>query len=184
MTRFVLASALAATFALVAPAAAEAKPRPAAAKKSPKKRITVDLHEADLHNVLRLFADVSGKNLVVADDVQGKVTIKLKKVPWDRALRVILKSHGLGMDTEGDIIRIAPQARLDAEQQRALDLEQAWVEKTPLRTKIIPVSYARAQDMVPLVEGLLSPRGTVTWDERTNVLVVRDVVDSDVFDRY
>lgn len=184
------AAALTCVLALVVPALASARePAPLSmtksarkTKKAPKKRITLDLYEADLHNVLRLFADVSGKSFVVADDVQGRVTLKLKDVPWDRALEVILRSQGLGLDVEGDIYRVAPQAELFAEEQRALDQRQLWRQKAPLRTKVIPVNYARAKELVPLVKSLLSERGRVTWDERTNVLIVKDVAGSRVFD--
>jgi type IV pilus assembly protein PilQ len=153
-----------------------------AGPRAPEKRITLDLYKADIINVIRLFGDVSGKNIVVGDDVQGEVTIRLKNVKWRTALKMILKLEGLGMEEQGGIIRIAPQATLDAEKKAALDAADQWRQKAPLRTKIVPVNYARAQEMVPHVKALLSERGSVTFDERTNVLIVRDVAGSPAFD--
>jgi type IV pilus assembly protein PilQ len=142
---------------------------------APPKKITVDVVDAEIGNVLRLFADVSGKNLVYGEDVKGKITIKLKNVPWEQALRVILLTKELGMEEEGNIIRIAPRATLDAEQQRALDLAEQRALKGPLVTRLIPVNYAEAKDMAALIKPLLSPRGTVSYDERTNTVIVKDI---------
>lgn len=154
----------------------------AGARRAPKKRVTLDVYEADLHNLIRLFADVSGLNFVVADDVQGKVTIKLRDVPWDEALEAILSTKGLAMDRKGNIIRVLPKARLDAERKAALELEEAKRRSAPLQTKIVPVSYARAEELVPLVKEVLTERGKVTYDKRTNVLIIRDVAGSAALD--
>jgi type IV pilus assembly protein PilQ len=153
-------------------------PTLAHAKKDRGKRITLDLYQADITNVIRLLGDVSGKNVVLGDDVKGTVTLKLKNVPWRDAMRIILKLKGLGMEEQGGIIRVAPQARLDAERQAWLDQQDDWQRKAPLKTKLIPVNYARAAELVPHIKALLSERGTVTHDERTNVIIVRDVVGS------
>ena len=139
------------------------------------KKITIDLQEADIANVIRLIGDVSGKNVVFGDDVKGKVTLKLKNVPWDQALDVILRSHALGAQIDDGIIFVAPQAALDAEEQKALDSATQAELKGPLTTRIIPLNYSPAKEMADKVKALLSPRGTVTVDERTNSLIVRDV---------
>ena len=139
------------------------------------KKITIDLQDAEIGNVLRLIADVSGKNVVFGEDVKGKITIKLKNVPWDQALDVILKTKGLGSREHGNIIRVQPQATLDAEETAALNRNAERDLKGPLTTRIIPLNYASAKDMADKVKALLSPRGTVTVDERTNTLIVRDV---------
>lgn len=140
-----------------------------------KPTISLDVYQADLPNVIRLLADVSGKNVVIPEDVQGKVTVKLTNVPWDAALETILALHDLGMVERGNIIRIAPKAELAAEERAALERAEAWRKTVPLRTKIIPVNYARAAELVPLVKDVLSERGKVTYDARTNVLIVRDI---------
>ncbi len=139
------------------------------------KKITIDLQNADIGNVLRLIGDVSGKNIVFGDDIKGKVTIKLADVPWDQALEVILRTKGFGSQRDGDIIFIAPQAALDAAEERALDLAARRERSGPLVTRLIPCNYTPAREMADKVKALLSPRGTVTVDERTNTLVVRDV---------
>lgn len=142
------------------------------------KRITIDLMEADIVNVVRLIGDVSGKNVVVGEDVKGKVTLKLKSVPWDQALDVILKTKDLGQETRGGIIRVVPQAKLDAERESRLKMAEEREKKLPTTVRLIPVNYAVAKELVPQVKGLLSARGTVTSDERTNVLIVEDIRDN------
>lgn len=166
-----LTVAAALAFALLAgPALAQAK--------KPKPTISLDVYQADLQNVIRLLADVSGKNVVIPEEVRGKVTVKLSNVPWDAALDTVLSLHDLGTVERGNIIRIAPKAQIAAEQAAALERADAWQKSAPLKTRIIPVNYARAQEMVPLIKELLSERGKVSYDERTNVLIVRDVAGS------
>lgn len=156
---------------------------PALAKRAPKKPpISLDVYQADLQNVIRLLADVSGKNVVIPDDVQGKVTVKLTNVPWDDALVTILALHDLAMVERGNIIRIAQKAELAAERAAALEESVAWRKTAPLVTRVIPVNNARAADLAPLVKDVLSERGSVTYDERTNVLIVRDIPDSPALD--
>lgn len=146
------------------------------AKRPPRRRITLDLQDAEVRNVIRLIAEVSQLNIVVGDDVEGKVTLKLRDVPWDQALDVVLKAKGLGMAWEGDnIVRVAPQALLDEERRRRLDAAADCRTSAPLKTRTIQVNHARAADLVPIVKDTLSARGRVTYDERTNVLIVKDV---------
>ena len=145
------------------------------ANAAPPKKITIDMQDAEIGNVLRLLADVSGKNLVYGDEVKGKITLKLKNVPWTQALKVVLQTKGLGSETEGDVIRIAPQQTLDAERLAELDLAEKEQLKGPLSTRVIPVNYARAKEIAEQVKPMLSPRGSVTVDERTNTLIIRDV---------
>lgn len=137
--------------------------------------ITIDVKDAEIGNVLRLIAETGDLNLVVGDDVKGKVTLHLRQVPWDQALVVVLKLKGLGSERYGNVLRIAPVEKLLAE--REAQVRQAeLVEKTaPLHTWIIPVSYARAADLLPQVQATLSPRGRASVDERTNVIIVEDI---------
>lgn len=147
-----------------------------AAKRYRGKKITIDLMNANIVNVLRLLGDVSRKNVVVGEDVEGTVSIKLKNVPWDQALDVILRTKGLGKEVRGGIIRVAPQARLDAEREARLKLQKELVDKAPTTVRLIPVNYAVASELVPQIEKLLSEkRGRATFDERTNVIIVEDV---------
>ncbi len=143
------------------------------------KKITIDIMEGDIVNVIRLIGEASGKNVVVSEDVKGKVTIKLKNVPWDQALDVILKTKDLGQETRGGIIRVVPQAKLDAEREARLKLREDLEKKLPTTVRLIPVNYAVATELIAQVKGLLSKdRGTVTADVRTNVLIVEDIRDN------
>jgi type IV pilus assembly protein PilQ len=139
------------------------------------RRIDLDLKDADIHNILRLLADVGRVNIVTADDVGGNVTIRMRNVPWDQALDVVLQAKGLGMVRSGNLIRVAPQAVLQKEREAAIARAKQELELTPLETRLIPVSYAQADELQARAKDLLSPRGSLAVDERTNVLIARDV---------
>jgi type IV pilus assembly protein PilQ len=139
------------------------------------RRIDLDLKDADVHNVLRLLADVGRVNIVTADDVSGTVTIRMRNVPWDQALDVILQAKGLGMVRQGNMIRVAPMAQLEKEREMAIARRRQEVQLAPLETRLIPVSYADAATIQQRARELLSERGTIAVDERTNVLIARDI---------
>lgn len=141
------------------------------------RRIDLDFHNADIHNILRLLAEVGGVNIVTSDDVEGTVTIRMRNVPWDQALEVVLQAKGLGMVRRGNLIRVAPLTTLEKEREAAIARRKQQIELAPLETRLIPVSYATAGDLQPRVRELLSTRGSVSVDERTNVLIVRDLVE-------
>jgi type IV pilus assembly protein PilQ len=139
------------------------------------RRIDIDLKDADVHNVLRLLADTGHVNIVTADDVAGTITIRMRNVPWDQVLDVVLQAKGLGMVRQGNLIRVAPLAQLQKEREFRLAQQKQEYELTPLETRLIPVSYARADELQARAKDLLSPRGSLAVDERTNVLIARDV---------
>ena len=139
------------------------------------RRIDLDLKDADIHNILRLLADVGRVNIVTADDVSGNVTIRMKNVPWDQALDVVLQAKALGMVRAGNLIRVAPLALLQKERELRLAAAKQEYELTPLETRLIPVSYATADELQARSKDLLSPRGTIAVDERTNILIARDI---------
>ncbi len=139
------------------------------------RRIDLDLKDADIHNVLRLLADVGRVNIVTADDVQGNVTIRMRNIPWDQALDVVLQSKNLGMVQRGNIIRVAPLAQLEKEREMAIARRRQELQLAPLETRLIPVSYAQASEIQARARDLLSSRGSIAVDTRTNVLIVRDV---------
>ena len=145
--------------------------------KSPRetKRISLDVTRANVHDVLRMLADVGRLNLVVAEEVQGTVTLKLRNVPWSEALEVVLASRGLGQERRGNSLRVAPLKVLQEEAETRARLKQAQEQTAPLRTWLVPVNYAQANDLLPHVKALLSPRGSVSVDARTNTLIVTDV---------
>ncbi len=143
-----------------------------------EKRISLEVQKADLTSVLRVFAELMHVNLVVADDVVGQVTLSLRNVRISDAFNVVLNARGLGYEKQaGNILRVAPLTTLAAEAETRAKLGEAKLKSAKLETRLIPVSYADANELVPQVKALLSPRGTVTVDRRTNTLIVRDVAE-------
>jgi type IV pilus assembly protein PilQ len=139
------------------------------------KLISLDLQDTDIDNALRIIAEVSGLNVVASEDVIGKVTLRLTDVPWDQALDVILKTHGLDKVLEGNVMRIAPIDKLRVERESLKQAQVAQAELEPLTVKYLRVSYGRAAELKALVETVLSERGTVAYDERSNQLIVKDI---------
>ena len=142
------------------------------------RRISLDLKDAEIHNVLRLLADVAKLNIVASDDVSGTVTLKLRNVPWDQALDIILQSKALDKTRNGNIIRVAPLATLVAEEKERLARKESKVLLDPLSIRLIPVNYADAEGLSKQISPLLTEqRGSVKVDKRTNVLVVEDIAE-------
>lgn len=139
--------------------------------------ISLDLQDTDIDNALRIIAEVSNLNIIASDDVTGKVTLRLIDVPWDQALDVILKTNGLDQVTEGNVIRIAPIDKLRQEREALREAEKAKQLLEKLTVEYIRVSYARATELKEQVEAVLSERGSVSVDERTNQLIIKDVGD-------
>jgi type IV pilus assembly protein PilQ len=139
------------------------------------RRIDIDLKDADIHNVLRLLADTGHVNIVTADDVGGTITIRMRNVPWDQVLDVVLQAKGLGMVRQGNLVRVALLDKLQKERELKLAAQKQEYELTPLETRLIPISYAHADDLQGRAKELLSPRGSLAVDDRTNVLIARDI---------
>jgi type IV pilus assembly protein PilQ len=151
-------------------------PRPGMPRKRyTGRRIDLDFRGADIHNILRLLSDVGQVNIVTSDDVKGEVTIKMKNVPWDQALEVILRAKLLGQVREGNLIRVAPLTVLEKEIEQDLARQRAMIDVLPTETRLIGISYADAHAIQDRVKDLLSPRGRVSVDDRTNQLIVSDV---------
>ncbi len=142
-----------------------------------RKRITIDLRAADIQNVLRLLAKEGGVN-IVAGDVSGNVTLRLRSVPLDEVFLTILQARQLGFEKRGNVIRVAPQSVLLQEQQARAQARAAAAVSKPLEVFLLPVNYASASDMQAQVAGLLSPRGSVTVDPRTNTLIIKDIAEN------
>ncbi|HET7291174.1 MAG TPA: type IV pilus secretin PilQ [Vicinamibacteria bacterium] len=138
--------------------------------------ISLDFKDGDLQDIFRLFADISGLNVVVNPGVSGKVTLKLTEVPWDQALDLILKTNGLGMTLEDNVIRIA---RLSDLQKEEADLRKLKEEAALAGDLIVwrkSLSYAKAGEMEPTVKKVaLSARGNITLDNRTNTMIITDL---------
>jgi type IV pilus assembly protein PilQ len=139
------------------------------------KRVSFEFKDIDIQNLLRVIAEISKKNIVVADDVSGKVTIRLRNVPWDQALDLILRTKNLGKEEVGNIVRIAPLKTLEEEARLRNDRKKSLQQQEDLLVNLLPVNYAVATDMSQRVKDVLSDRGSVTVDTRTNVLIVKDV---------
>ena len=138
-------------------------------------RIDIELQDAPIKDVLLLFSDIGRVNIISGKNVEGSVTMKLNSVPWDQALDIILRSQSLGSSRDGNVIRVATLEDLEAERRAAVERANARVQQKPLETRLVPLSYATADEMVPKVQSVLSPRGSVTPDTRTNQLIIMDV---------
>ncbi len=144
-------------------------------------RLTLNFQDIETRAVLQLLADASGQNIVVSDSVTGNVTLRLQNVPWDQALDIVLRTKGLDKRKQDNVIIVAPQAELAAREKAELAARKDVQELAPLRSEYLQVNYAKAADMAALIKGqnnsLLSPRGSVAVDERTNTLLLQDTSD-------
>jgi type IV pilus secretin PilQ/predicted competence protein len=137
-------------------------------------KISLDFQDADINDILRLIAEVGKVNIIAGGDVQGKITTRMTDVPWDQALDVILKINGLAQERSGNIIRVAPLERFTNERQERLKAQITEVQAEPLVTRIVPANYAAAKDLRPNLEKLLSRRGAIIIDTRTNTMIITD----------
>ena len=145
-------------------------------------RLTLNFQDIDVRPVLQLLADTSGQNIVVSDSVKGRVTLRLQNVPWDQALDIVLRTKGLDMRRKNNVIIVAPQAELAAQEKAELAAQKDIQDLAPLRTEFLQVNYAKASEIARLVKSggggsLLSQRGSVTVDERTNTMLVQDTAE-------
>ncbi|PKH64693.1 type IV pilus secretin PilQ [Psychrobacter sp. 4Dc] len=159
--------------------------------------LSMEFQDVEVRSVLDILAQFTEMNIVASDSVAGNITLRLINVPWDQALDIILKSKNLGKRENGNVILVAPSTELAEQEARELEAQQAVQSYAPLRTEYIRLSYAKAQDVLTLISQgsgatgnssglanrednntLLSNRGTVTVDERTNTLIIKDVADS------
>ncbi|MFP8877172.1 MAG: type IV pilus secretin PilQ [Myxococcota bacterium] len=139
------------------------------------RRISLDFKDAPIDDVLRLIAEVSDLNMIAGDEVDGSVTVRLVDVPWDQALDVVLLTHGLGFVRVGNVLRIAPTTSLAEEEELRLQERRAKERLEDLMVKLQPVNYADAKKISLMIGQLLTPRGTVNVDERTNTLIIKDI---------
>lgn len=139
------------------------------------RRVSLDFKDVAIADVLRLIAEVSDLNVIAGDEVKGNVTIRLVEVPWDQALDVILMTKGLGFVRVGNVLRIAPMEILKAEEEVRLTERRNKEKLEDLEVKLLPVNYADGKDIEGLVKRVLSARGTVNLDKRTNTLIIKDI---------
>ncbi len=139
------------------------------------RRVSLDFKDVAIADVLRLIAEVSDLNVIAGDEVKGNVTIRLVEVPWDQALDVILMTKGLGFVRVGNVLRIAPMEILKAEEEVRLTERRNKEKLEDLEVKLLPVNYADGKEIEGLVKRVLSARGTVNLDKRTNTLIIKDI---------
>lgn len=142
------------------------------------RRVSLEFQDADIQDVIRLIADVSKLNIILSDQVKGTLTLKLIDVPWDQALDIILTTTGLDKVQHGNILRVAPIESLKKEREIAIANDKAAKQLEPLRLKLFNVNYATGDEMKERVTPLLSERGTVDVDARTNTLIVEDIAEN------
>lgn len=144
------------------------------------KVISINFQDIPVRNVLQLIADYNGFNLVVSDSVTGNLTLRLDGVPWQQVLDIILQVKGLDKRVEGNVVLVAPKAELDAQQKQRLEQARMEEELGDLSSELIQINFAKASDIAELIGGegdisMLSSRGNITVDERTNSLLIRDL---------
>ena len=147
-------------------------------------RLTLNFQDIETRAVLQLLAETSGRNIVVSDTVQGNVTLRLRNVPWDQALDIVMTTKGLDMRQNGNVIIVAPAEEIAARETADLEAKQAISELEPTYSEFLQVNYAKASDLAMLIsaEGgggnsLLSDRGSIAVDDRTNTLLIQDTAE-------
>ena len=144
-------------------------------KKYTGEKISLDFQNADINDILRLIAEVSGLNIIAGPEVKGTVTTRMVDVPWDQALDVVLRINGLDQERSDNIVRVAPMERFITERQERLRAQQAEVQAEPTVTQVVPISYADVDELKTNLERVLSSRGSIWVDTRTHTLVLTDV---------
>jgi len=146
-------------------------------------KLSLNFQDIDTRAVLQLLADASGQNIVVSDTVKGSVTLRLQSVPWDQALDIVLRTKGLDKRHDGNVIIVAPAEELASREKADLAAKKDIQDLAPIRTEFLQVNYAKAADLASLLKGsasssVLSARGSVAVDERTNTLLLSDTSES------
>ncbi|MGB9429693.1 MAG: type IV pilus secretin PilQ [Gammaproteobacteria bacterium] len=146
-------------------------------------KISLNFQNIDIRAVLQILADASGKNVVVSDSVHGNITLRLQDVPWDQALDIIMKTKGLASRQYGNTLIVGTAQDIAAQEQAEYAAQQSLVQSAPLQSAFIQVNYAKASDISDLIKGqgkasLLSSRGSISVDTRTNTLLVQDTADN------
>lgn len=139
------------------------------------RKISLDLQDADLINVMRLFAEVANLNIILSPEVKGRVTVRMVNIPWDQAMDIILKMNGLGFALEDNILRIASVGALTKEAEEEMRSKEAKKKAEDLITRIVPINYATAGTIEGTIKKSLSPRGETVTDTRTNTLIIKDI---------
>ncbi|WP_245555317.1 type IV pilus secretin PilQ [Hahella ganghwensis] len=143
-------------------------------------KLSLNFQDIEVRSVLQLIADFTGLNLVASDTVGGRITLRLQNVPWDQALELVLKTKGLDQRKVGNVLLIAPAEEIAAREKLELEASKQVKELAPVRLEVIQINYAKAKDIVTLLqsdEELISSRGFISSDERTNTISIRETVE-------
>jgi type IV pilus assembly protein PilQ len=146
-------------------------------------RLTLNFQDIDVRSVLQLLADTSGQNIVVSDSVTGNLTLRLQNVPWDQALDIVLRTKGLDKRRQDNVIIIGPTEELASREKAELSARKEVQELSPVRSEFLQVNYAKVSDLAKLIkttnskDSMLSPRGSLSIDDRTNTLLVQDTAE-------
>tara|TARA_Y100001956_G_scaffold81093_1_gene97757 strand:- start:91 stop:1800 length:1710 start_codon:yes stop_codon:yes gene_type:complete len=156
------------------------KPKEKSILEKSDKKISINFQDIPVRNVLQLIADYNDFNLVVSDSVQGSLTLRLDGVPWQQVLDIILQVKGLDKRIDGNVVLVAPKAELDLREQQMLEKSRLEEELGDLSSEIIKIKFAKASEIADMIGGdgassMLSERGSLTVDERTNALLIRDL---------
>lgn len=139
------------------------------------KKISIETNNMDVRDALNFITEESGVNMVIAEEVKGPISLKLRQVPWDQALVVIMRTKKLGYTRQGNVLRIAPLQDLRAEEDDATKLAASRKNVEPLTVRMFPISYAKVDELEKKIKDFLGERGKVVGDTRTNALVVTDI---------
>lgn len=142
------------------------------------RKISIETSNIDVRDALKFITEESGVNMVITDEVKGNISLKLRQVPWDQALVVIMKARKLGYSRQGNVLRIVPLDELKKEEDDATKLALARKNIEPLKVRAFTISYAKVEDLDKKIKDFLTERGKVVSDSRTNTLVVTDVEES------
>ncbi|MGG7616087.1 MULTISPECIES: type IV pilus secretin PilQ [Vibrio] len=159
------------------------KPKPKSILEKEGKLISINFQDIPVRNVLQLIADYNAFNLVVSDSVTGNLTLRLDGVPWQQVLDIILQVKGLDKRVDGNVILVAPKEELDLREKQQLEKARLAEELGDLRSEIIKINFAKASDIAQMIGGegavsMLSERGSISIDERTNSLLIRELAEN------
>lgn len=143
-------------------------------------KLSLNFQDIEVRSVLQLIADFTGLNLVASDTVSGRITLRLQNVPWDQALELVLKTKGLDQRKVGNVLLVAPAEEIAARERLELEASKQTKELAPVRLEIIQINYAKAADIVTLLRAdseLISSRGFISSDQRTNTISIRETAD-------
>lgn len=140
--------------------------------------ISIEVRDMPVADVINLISEQSGVNIVMSGESTGKISLKLKQIPWDQALMIVMKTQGLGYVRQGSVLRIAPNQALQTEANQAREILEAQRRAEPLRVQIVPVSYAKPTDMIARIKPFLTPqRGDAVADLRTSSIIITDTAE-------